>query len=132
MLETLRERLDENLAVSLRGKRLRLAASGALRGVAREKLQEALAELTAPCELVLESEDPSDCGDDHVVAVNLTRPMDPCKPGLVEQALQKVCQKYPGAADVKVTHFNGGPCEGKDLMCCIVLGGAGKGWTIKY
>jgi len=54
----------------------------------------------------------------------------PPKSDEVERAVAAVCAKYGGAKQVKITHFKGGPCDDDDLMCCIVMGGAGRGWTV--
>lgn len=131
MLEKFRERLGSSLSVTLQGRRLKLAASGALDGVPADRLAEAFANLKAPCTISLESEEPVNCGDDHVVAVNLTRPTEQVpQPQVVGRAVAAVCSKYRGASRVRVTHFLGGPCDDDELMCCIVLGGGGRGWTV--
>lgn len=130
-LEMVRARLGSGLTLSANGQQFCLAAAGSLEGIAKDNLAEALALLTAPCELVLTPETPPTCGDDHVIAVNLTRPVDPPpEPAVMERYKHSVSSKYKGAAKVQVTHFIGGPCEESDIMCCIVLGGSGKGWTV--
>eukprot|EP00931_Biecheleriopsis_adriatica_P047315 TRINITY_DN27260_c0_g1_i1.p1 TRINITY_DN27260_c0_g1~~TRINITY_DN27260_c0_g1_i1.p1 ORF type:complete len:509 (-),score=95.66 TRINITY_DN27260_c0_g1_i1:152-1678(-) len=132
MLKSVRERLDADLCAMMQGRRWRLGASESLEGVERGKLAEALAELTAPCTLCLESDEDENCGNDHVVAVNLTRPLETAPSSgraAVENAVRQVCTKYRGASEVKITHFIGGPCDEDELMCCIVLGGGGCGWT---
>mmetsp|Transcript_28171 Transcript_28171/g.45282 ORF Transcript_28171/g.45282 Transcript_28171/m.45282 type:complete len:465 (+) Transcript_28171:84-1478(+) len=132
MLENLRERFDgNNDTVSLQGRRFKLAASEALHGVPEGSLWEAFSQLAPPCTICLMSDEPVNCGNDHVVAVNLTRPVSvPPRPDLVEAAVTSVCAKYRAASQVKITHFLGGPCEEDDLMACIVLGGGGQGWTV--
>jgi putative AlgH/UPF0301 family transcriptional regulator len=70
------------------------------------------------------------CGDDQVVAVNLTRACEPVNKDTVKRAVSSVTAKYRGAERVQITHFAGGPCESDDITCCIVLGGGGRGWTI--
>lgn len=76
--------------------------------------------------------DEHDCGDDHVVAVNLTRelPQAP-SPGIVREAVQNVCQKtgFRSASRVQLIHYLGGPCDEELLVSCVVLGGGGCGWT---
>eukprot|EP00928_Gymnodinium_smaydae_P047072 TRINITY_DN31405_c0_g1_i1.p1 TRINITY_DN31405_c0_g1~~TRINITY_DN31405_c0_g1_i1.p1 ORF type:complete len:480 (+),score=86.33 TRINITY_DN31405_c0_g1_i1:84-1523(+) len=129
-LMALRRRLGSSLTLSTQGQNYRLVAGGSLEGADPAELASALARLSAPCTLRLEPEEPPTCGDDHVVAVNLTRPMDePPDRGLVRAALAEVCGRYKGASRVRITHFLGGPCEDEDLMWCVVLGGSGCGWT---
>lgn len=99
--------------------------------MAEGELNEALARQTAPCTIALASEEPTNCGNDHVVAVNLTRVTeDPPNPQEVHEALARVCARYKGAATVEITHFLGGPCDEDDIMACIVLGGGGQGWSV--
>lgn len=130
MLSSLRQRLGADLVISLQGRSFRLEPSRSLQGVSPEQLVEALGNLTVPCELCLVADDPTNCGNDHVVAVNLTRVLEqPPRPRMVVEAMAKVSSKYKGAAQVQITHFIGGPCEEEDLMCCLVLGGSGAGWT---
>jgi len=132
MLDNLRERMGDELTMTLQGRRFHLVAAGALEGVAPHALGEAFAQLKAPCSITLASSDPTDCGNDHVVAVNLTRPMgEPPKPYDVQRAVATVCAKYRSAARVEITHFYGGPCDEDDLMSCVVPGGCGCGWTIE-
>jgi hypothetical protein len=126
-----RQRLGDSLGMWYRGKRLNLAAAGALAGIAPGDLREAFANLHAPCTLVLEKGE-ANCGDDHITAVNLTRPIPAPKPALVAQAIERVAQAFPKAAPQKVelTHFIGGPCDEDEVVTCIVLGGTGRGWTV--
>lgn len=128
VLDEVRNRMNSDTTLTIQGRRLRLAASHSLEGTSPASLASAFAELTPPCTISLSSE--VSCGDDHVVAVNLTRPMDPPNPMLVERTVSKVCKKYKGAARVVIQHMNGGPCDNTDLTRCLVLGGAGCGWTL--
>jgi len=108
-----------------------VTAKEALEGVDKDALHVAFESLRAPCVVELESDEPENCGNDHVVAVNLTRRLQsPPDPGLVERAMREVCKKYKKASAVQITHFIGGPCQEGELMCCIVLGGIGCGWTV--
>lgn len=130
MLQRVRAKM-EGLSLTLQGRRWRVAAKEELEGVQDDALAQAFAELSAPCTLVLESDEPENCGNDHVVAVNLTRSLDvPPDRGMVENAIRDVCKKYRKASSVEITHFIGGPCQHDELMCCIVLGGGGCGWTV--
>lgn len=131
MLESLRERFGNESSIMLQGRRYKLAATEALAGVPEVNLNASLATLTLPCTVALISDEPTNCGNDHVVAVNLTRVIThPPKPQEVLEALSSACSNYKGAAQVEITHFLGGPCEDTELMACIVLGGGGQGWTV--
>ena len=35
-----------------------------------------------------------------------------------------------GAETIPLRHFIGGPCDTDAIVCCIITGGVGKGWTI--
>lgn len=130
-LENLRSRLGSGLSLSMNGRRFSLEASACLAGTAKENLADAFAKLSAPCTIVLACDESTNCGNDHVVAVNLTRPLAvPPNLAEVERAVASVCKQYQGASQVQITHFVGGPCDEQDLMCCIVLGGGGRGWTM--
>ena len=48
----------------------------------------------------------------------------------VREAKESVCSRYPGAADVEVQHFRGGPCEADRVTTLVVPGGARRGWTV--
>eukprot|EP00747_Dinoflagellata_sp_TGD_P221190 gnl/TRDRNA2_/TRDRNA2_93061_c0_seq1.p1 gnl/TRDRNA2_/TRDRNA2_93061_c0~~gnl/TRDRNA2_/TRDRNA2_93061_c0_seq1.p1 ORF type:complete len:592 (+),score=112.62 gnl/TRDRNA2_/TRDRNA2_93061_c0_seq1:131-1777(+) len=125
-LETLRERIGDDMAITIRGKRFRVAAEGALAGVPASGLRDAFLALSVPTSLVLVPEEPSNCGEDHIAAVNLTRPMaTPPHPSEVREARAR----YPAAAKVEIVHYNGGPCDANSIVRCVVPGGTGKGWT---
>ena len=78
-LDAIRSRLGrggENPLVLVVGGRARtVVAEGSLEGVAPERMEDALRQLRAPATLVLSSGTTPDCGEDHVSAVNLTRPL---------------------------------------------------------
>ncbi|CAK9071554.1 unnamed protein product [Durusdinium trenchii] len=131
MLQRVCAKMDGSLSLTLQGRRWRVAAREELEGVQADALANGFADLKAPCTVVLESDEPENCGNDHVVAVNLTRPLDsPPDRGLVERAMREICKKYRKASSVEITHFIGGPCQEEELMCCVVLGGGGCGWTV--
>jgi len=131
VLESICDRFRAESTTTLRGRRYKLAASGDLEGVAEANLVQELGKLTAPCVVVLTCDEPANCGNDHVVAVNLTRVTTrPPRPDVVEAAVSSVCAKYRSAAQVEITHFLGGPCDEDELMACLVLGGGGQGWTV--
>ena len=77
ILPALRSRLQQNdLTLDMRGKRLQLTNGGSLAAVPsgnRAALEAALASLEAPATLAFSTGEQPSCGDDHVVAVNLTR-----------------------------------------------------------
>ena len=129
-LERLREALGEDGAtVSLRGKRLRATARGSLEGTAEEDIGEALAALEAPATVVLievnadGTPTPRSCGDDHVAAVNVCRPLpedwdNPRSRAAVATALDTISTKF-GAEwreecdKVRLVHHVGGPCDAR-------------------
>eukprot|EP00443_Scrippsiella_acuminata_P071688 CAMPEP_0115501076 /NCGR_PEP_ID=MMETSP0271-20121206/68205_1 /TAXON_ID=71861 /ORGANISM="Scrippsiella trochoidea, Strain CCMP3099" /LENGTH=425 /DNA_ID=CAMNT_0002929987 /DNA_START=39 /DNA_END=1317 /DNA_ORIENTATION=- len=133
-LQQLRRKLDASLGLTLQGRHYSLARSHSLAGLSPGRdLRSALESLETPCLLCFRSDEPSNCGNDHVAAVNLTRPLStPPRPGKVDAALSSVCSKngFRGATRVQLSHFIGGPCDEDDLVCCIVLGGGGCGWTV--
>lgn len=103
LLDNIRRRLNEDLTISFRGKKLRVSAAGSLEGVGEENLQDALAALVAPALIVLEPLQPSSCADDHIAAVNLTRPVQvPPDPKLAEELIAEVRATHPGCVQVKV------------------------------
>ena len=132
-LDSVRDRLGSSLTMTVRGNKvLRLASAGALEGVEAGHLEGALARLQVPCTLVFEHEGEPNCGDDHITAVNLTRPIQPPQPRLVAEAVDKIAREYPKASppSVELTHFIGGPCDEHEIVSCIVLGGPTRGWTV--
>lgn len=131
MLVALRRKLGTELMLLQSGRRFRLAPSHSLQGVPPEGMREAFERLLAPCVLCFVSDEPVNCGNDHVTAVNLTRPMaSPPEISKVEEAMAAARRKYRGAAAVELTHFDGGPCDEGELVTCIVFGGGGCGWTV--
>ena len=81
-LSMIQARLSDDLTISHSGQRLRLVAGGALAGVADDALSSSLASLSYEegMSLTLARDPPPGCGDDHVTAINLTRPIDPVLP----------------------------------------------------
>jgi hypothetical protein len=78
-LDRLRDRLGESMSVKVDGETHTLVAgAGSLEGVRAGDiagLRAALAALQAPAVLVLATGSAPDCGEDHVTAINLTRPV---------------------------------------------------------
>ena len=55
----------------------------------------------------------------------------PPHPRVQEEALMAAAEKVgPTTRNVEVSHFAGGPCDDSEVVCCLVPGGAGKGWTV--
>jgi hypothetical protein len=77
--------------------------------------------------------DSRDCRLENLFAVKLTQPItEPKCPRFVEQAVSTVCKKpgFERASCVQLSHYTGGSDTEGELMCCIVLGGDGCGWTV--
>jgi len=73
----------------------------------------------------------ANCGNDHIVAVNLARPLAAApRQKDVDEAIQKARARCGHQLQVEITHFVGGPCEDDAIMTCIVPGGNGCGWTV--
>merc|ERR1719329_95489 len=129
-LDSLRNRLGDELRMQFRGQQYHLAPLGDLEGVAEDQLGPAFAALTTPCSLALAPVEPPSCGDDLIVAVNLTRPLArPRQSDLVTEAVAAVTSRYSGATQVRLEHYAGGPCDMANIQCCVVPGGSGRGWT---
>lgn len=135
-LEHIRQMIDQDtLSVELRGEQYQLAAAGSLAGCPVVELAARLVELEAPATLVLESVAAAagGAGDDHIAAVNLTREIAASlvpNAAAVERAVGAAVARYPGSAAVEVTHYIGGPCDEREIVTCMVLGGSGAGWTV--
>ena len=136
-LAILKERLATGnasgpLRISSNGQGLRLVPGGALADVAEDDLADALAGLSysAGMRLVLARDPPPGIGDDHVTAINLTRPIEAVDTGVVSRAREAAVAKHAGAKHVQITHYIGGPCDEESISCCVVPGGHGCGWTV--
>ncbi|GMH77963.1 hypothetical protein TL16_g07604 [Triparma laevis f. inornata] len=73
-------------------------------------------------------------GDDHIKAVNLSRPLAELSPSMsrkISQIYGKVKRKKPMIQfdDIGVVNYSGGPCDDDKIVRCLVLGGNGSGWT---
>eukprot|EP01047_Picozoa_sp_COSAG01_P001515 COSAG01_NODE_35_length_34814_cov_128.883624_4_plen_312_part_00 len=75
------------------------------------------------------------CGDDSIIAVNLTRTVQPGDldaPHGIRGAVEALAEALPeAAASVELSHHVGGPCEGEAIMTCLVVGGASRGWLLE-
>jgi len=123
----------QGIILTLQSRQLRVVPGGSLKDVTEENLATALAELSAPAEIVFAPICP-DVGEDHILAVNITRPLS-APPGVAarmecQAAIGSVTARYPDASKVVVTHYNGGPCEDEAVQKIVVPGGGGRGWTL--
>eukprot|EP00729_Bicosta_minor_P020968 gene20968-11071_t len=130
MLETILERMDEDGGgtLDLGGKKLKLSAKASLAGVATEDLFAKFKALVPPAKVffadVSYDRVVPNCGNDHVTAVNLARPIDAKEvpsPRAVTKAIQAVCSRYPSADAVELVHHIGGPCHDEQIATCMVL-----------
>lgn len=130
MLETILERMDEDGGgtLDLGGKKLKLSAKASLAGVATEDLFTKFKALVPPAKVffadVSYDRVVPNCGNDHVTAVNLARPIDAKEvpsPRAVTKAIQAVCSRYPSADAVELVHHIGGPCHDEQIATCMVL-----------
>jgi len=72
-----------------------------------------------------------DCGEDGIVAVNLTRPIDLASTSSSLRSHQR--RTFQAAVEhelgsntelkAQVSHFIGGPCEEEQVAACIVMAG---------
>ncbi|CAD7931385.1 unnamed protein product [Amoebophrya sp. A25] len=81
--------------------------------------------------ITLEVSDEVTCGEDHVVAVNLSRRIEGPRSAAKLQAQLAKCEIPVRRTQlgVEIEHYIGGPCDERDIMCAITLGGSGDGWT---
>ena len=151
-LRAIASRLDDDLTMTIDGDALRLVAVGSAgefnaAGVPTEgedvwtsepeHLRAAVAPDNevpiggAPLILRFEKVDAPGCGEDHVTAVNLARPApdNARRARVVTAALDALAKKHSNA-DVKVEQYVGGPCNDREIACCVVPGGRGCGWTV--
>ena len=137
-MDTIRSRLGEDLSITLRETRLVLLAKGSLEGVPEAELGAKLAELRAPCRIVLGDNETKTCGDDSVCALNLTRPIGPGNPHFSQRELEASLQEVrsaqsfgeQAAAGVLLEHYDGGPVEAATIVTCVVVGGSSTGWSV--
>jgi len=132
-LRRMRDRLGADLRMTVHNRRLRLLPEQSLEGLeTADELRVGLEQLKTPATICLGPEEEPDCGDDHVVAIGLHRPLTNLpQPALVQQAIDNVTAKYSMASQVQITHFRGGPCDEHDIRACVVLGGSGRGYQIE-
>lgn len=125
-------------SIRIRDRRFSLLSIGPLRsipeGASPEAIREILRQVTTPASFLLRPEATGDCGEDGIVAVNLTRHFNfnPAVPLTVFRAKQRttfraaVSRLLGGNSTEtdlksKVTHFIGGPCEEQKVICCLIV-----------
>mmetsp|Transcript_129865 Transcript_129865/g.376004 ORF Transcript_129865/g.376004 Transcript_129865/m.376004 type:complete len:603 (+) Transcript_129865:95-1903(+) len=130
--------LTEDWCWQMRGRSMRLLFVDRLQGAAdagvpREQTLKAirgLAEHRLPLTLKLEAVDGTDCGEDGVVAVNLTQPIE-IATGMghvrrrhrFQAAVAKALPEgktFKGVG-VEVRHFRGGPCQKDSVAAALVI-----------
>ena len=131
--------------MSLRGKRLRATIAGSLEDTA-EDIGEISQPSEAPATVVLievnadGTPTPRSCGDDHVAAVNVCRPLpedgtthEVERPSRPPSILFPRSSAPSGAGNdkVRLVHHVGGPCDARSIVRCFVLGtGGARGYSI--
>ena len=162
-LAVVRQALGEDLSVSIRGDTYHLQPERSLRGAApsgggatpaerKEALAREFASLKAPANVVFRMREPGaprNFANDHVVAVNLARPIaDPegqrmpwrgGPPGgaslrtKVEMFARRALEKVPDILDrIRLEHYHGGPCHDSLIQWCVLPGawnGGTRGWV---
>lgn len=137
-LMAVRARLMPDLQLEARGRTYVLVSEGSLSGTG-ESLEErrvALQELSAPATLVLRCVvSAGDCGEDSIIAVNLTRSSFGSwrhrHHSIGQEALVQFTENNGGMRpQVRLFHFLGGPCDPQEIRWCIVPGGGGCGWQV--
>lgn len=121
---------SNDMIFEMQGERLRLVRGGSLH---TDNLRQELLSLTrVPASLTFKSDAPPSIGNDHVVAINLARraPHNTPNTAVVEAATMAACERFPGVRSIKIDHFLGGPCDEDEIVCCLVAGGSGRGWTV--
>mmetsp|Transcript_4039 Transcript_4039/g.10214 ORF Transcript_4039/g.10214 Transcript_4039/m.10214 type:complete len:446 (-) Transcript_4039:161-1498(-) len=133
--QVLMSNLDDDLSVRMEDRTFRVGAEGSLSDVPADGLRSALEALEPPFRIVLVSTVPPTSSDDTVAAVNLTRPVGgpEALPAhlrrVADGAIAAAAAREPGAQEVELTFFAGGPCDADELVTCLVLGGP-RGYTI--
>lgn len=123
---------DDELFITVRGTRLAVTLApppGSHADVVSPPLTlQSLLSLPPPVQLLLKSTVPSSCGDDTIVAVNLSRPTPPASApssfAAAAAALMARARSVHGdiVSRLSITHFIGGPCESHDIHCCLLPG----------
>jgi len=125
---------EDAQTIHLRGRKFSIIMRGPLRHLQASsspaERREAIRALKAPVSLRLKPDTLPDCGEDGVIAVNLTRTLDlatvrsPLKAHW-KQELADVLQTVLGPGEkeppFEASHFIGGPCEEAQVAACLVL-----------
>jgi len=127
-LENMKNFLGSSLSMRGQGQTFHLVAEASLVDADPDDLPAALAALQAPATLALRP-DP-DCSEDHIIAVNLARPLNMASlESNFRRAEANARMECPEASLVEIIHYIGGPCEDNSITCCLVLGGSCPGWS---
>jgi len=126
-LTTFLEHLGENgYTFHLRGREFKLLSQGPLRHLPEDLTaaarRRAIGAIKTPALMVLRPRPQADCGEDGVLAVNITRSFKPMGKRLHKfgAAVRRVLGQQ-GELGAEVTHYRGGPCEEEDVAACFVL-----------
>lgn len=125
---------DDAQTLHLRGRRFTILDRGPLSSVPAKaspaERREALGSLTTPVSLRLRPEPVADCGEDGVIAVNLTRTLDlntvrsPWKQhwkAMVADVEASVLASRDDPPLFEIAHSLGGPCEEEHVAACLIL-----------
>ena len=125
-VDELLENLDNDLCLEIGdGVIYKLQTEGSLvECTNKQSLQRLIA---VPSRLVFRPTIPTNCTDDKVAAVNLTRIFKPT--GVLARQASNIIGEAK-AQDVDVTYYRGGPCDEERIVWCLVLGGRRSGYTI--
>lgn len=123
----------------LRGRRFSVLPQGPLKNLSQIESPEArrsfIRSVRTPATIRLRPDRADDCGEDGIVAVNLSRPFDIAASNrmvlraqqrtVFHMAEQRVLQER-GQAQLltQITHFTGGPCEEETVAACIIVSGS--------
>jgi len=127
------EKLEEDAAsIYLRGRKYRVSPSegtwgGDYKAASPAARRAAIRSLEAPFLVTLTPESEPDCGEDGVLAVNLTRSLDLIDPSCPQSLASNIRAKVASAGHMddvaekfQLQHYIGGPCEGSDVAATIV------------
>lgn len=133
------EQLGDNAdSLHLRGRRFTIVPRGPLRHLTADsspdERREALRALEAPVSLRLRPAQAADCGEDGVIAVNLTRQMDlkivrsqyashwnKVLRTAIADVLEIDALESQDKLPFEIAHFIGGPCEEEQASTCLIL-----------
>lgn len=120
----------------LRGRRFSILPQGPLKNLSQsdspEVRRELIRSVRTPATIRLRPDYSDDCGEDGIVAVNLSRPLDLAalnrnmlrarQRAAFRAAEQSVlCEREQSELSVQISHFVGGPCEEEKVAACIIV-----------